>query len=180
MSKAKRRQLRLKLKRRTAALMGTAIIAGAALAGIPTAKASAAEAVSNPHPVKTVQAQDVKELRPPGRGWHEHKYSWPSPDENQIWYQDGKVYYRSDNHRNYHDYWYYDKYAYYMNSPVDYLKDNAASYGFDSAHDSFSLLTVNSKRALVEVRKHDTGQLYNVLLERTDTRDWIVVNVRAL
>ncbi|SDE31667.1 hypothetical protein [Sporomusa acidovorans] len=170
---AKRRQLRLKFKRRAAALMGTAIMTGAVLSGIPVAKTFAAEAAAPP-PVKTVQAQAAKDQRPPGRGWHEHKYSWPSPDENQAWYQDGKIYYRNG---NYDSHRYPSDYAYYADSPVNYVKEVAANYGFDSDRDSFSLLTINSRRALVEVRKQDTGQLYNVLLERNGDYDWAVVSV---
>lgn len=173
----KRRQLRFKLKRRAAALMGAAIMTGAVLSGIPATKALAAEAPSDQSPVRTEQAVQVnKDSRPPGRGWHQHKHSWPSPDENQAWYQDGKIYYRSDNTN-----WRYDNhYAYLSSSPVDYVKDNAANYGFNSSRDSFSLLTVSNRRALVEVRKYDTGKLYNVLLERTSGYDWTIVNIRAL
>jgi len=169
----KRRQLRLKCKRHAAALMGAAIMTGAVLSGIPATKVLAAEAPSDPPPVKTEQAlQHTEDSRPPGHGWHQHKYSWPSPDENQAWYQDGKIYYRSDNNRN--------EYAYASNSPADYVKDNAASYGFDSSLDSFSLLTVSHRKALVEVRKYETGKLYNVLLERTSGHEWTIIDVRAL
>jgi len=169
----KRRQLRLKCKHRAAALMGAVIMTGAVLSGIPVTKALAAEAPSNPPPIKTEQALQVtKDSRPPGHGWHQHKYSWPSPDENQGWYQDGKIYYRSDNNRH--------EYAYSINGPVDYVKASAASYGFDSSRDSFSLLTISNRRALVEVRKQDTGALYNVLLERTYGGEWTIISVRDL
>ncbi|MDD4601043.1 hypothetical protein SDC9_05903 [bioreactor metagenome] len=175
---AKRKQLRRKYKRHAAAVMGVAIMTGAVLSGLPTTKSLAAEAPSNRPPIKNEQSKQVtKDSRPPGHGWHQHKYSWPSPDENQAWYQDGKIYYRSDNnnqrnHRN--------EYSYYVNNPVNYVKNSATIYGFDSSRDSFTLLTVSPKRALVEVRKHDTGQLYNVLLERANDHNWKVINVRAL
>ncbi len=173
----KRRQLRLKYKRRVAALMGAAIMTGAVLTGLPVTKALAAETPANSDPLKTEQTLQInKESRPPGRGWHQHKYSWPSPDENQGWYQDGKIYYRSDNHRSH----WYDEYAYTDHNPVDYVKANAAYYGFDSSHDSFTLLTVTHRRALVEVRNNDTGKLYNVLLERTYGHDWTIASVRAI
>lgn len=173
---AKRQQLRRKWRRHTAALMGTAIIAGAALTSMPAPKAFAAETIPNPLSVKTVQAQDVGAQRPPGRGWHEHKDgSWPGPNENQGWYQDGKIYYRNDNPQNY---WDTNRYIYGSN-PVDYLKDTAAKYGFNASSDTFTLLTINNWRALIEVRKADTGQLYNVLLEQNDD-NWTVVSVRAI
>ncbi|SMD07530.1 hypothetical protein [Sporomusa malonica] len=173
----KRRQLRLKFKRRAAALMGAAIMTGAALSGIPVTKALAAEAPSNPYPTKVEQTVQVtKDARLSGHGWHQHKYSWPSPDENQAWVQDGKIYYRSDNNDRHH----YNDYARYVNSPVDYVKDSAARYGFNASLDSFSLLTVSSQRALVEVRQHDTGKLFNVLLQRTADHDWTITDIRAL
>ncbi|WP_371364018.1 hypothetical protein SRRS_49090 [Sporomusa rhizae] len=173
---AKRKQLRLKFKRRAAALMGTAIMTGAVLSGIPVTKALAAEAVPS-YQGKVSNVQVTKDQRPPGRGWHEHNHSWPTSDENQAWYQDGKIYYRSDNNNSHR---YLRDYAYQINSPVDYVKARAASLGFDSDRDSFSLLTVNNRRALVEVRKNDTGKLYNVLLERSNDGNWIVVDVRPL
>lgn len=168
------RPLRHKLKRRAAALMGTAIMTGAVLSGIPAAKALAAESVSGPYSAKTVQAQTVQ---PPGWGWHQHKYSWPSSDENQAWYQDGKIYYRSDGDR---DYRYLDNDAYYNYSAADFVRDHAASYGFDANRDRFTLLTVNSQRALVEVRRYDSGQLYNVFMERDPGSGWTVVDIRAV
>lgn len=186
---AKRKQLRRKYKRHAAALMGAAIMTGAVLSGLPVTKAMAAESTSIRPPIKTEQTVKVtkEDSRPPGQGWHQHKYSWPSADENQAWYEDGKIYYRSDSDRyNRHDRYdrhrhsYLHEHGYRFNNPVNYVKYNAAIYGFDSTNDSFRLLTANSKRALVEVRKHDTGKLFNVLLERTDDRDWNIVNVRAL
>lgn len=173
----KRRQLRLKYKRRVAALMGAAIMTGAALSGIPATKAFAADAPITPAPIKTEQAVQLNEdSRPPGPGWHQHKHSWPSPNENQAWVQDGKIFYRSDNQR---DHW-YEKYAYMDDNPVDFVKANADSYGFNANLDTFTLLTVTHRRALVEVRNNNTGKLYNVLLERTYGHDWTISSVRAI
>lgn len=175
---AKRRQLRRKYKRRAAALMGAAIMTGTALSGIPVTKALAAEAPSHPNPVKSEQTF-TKESRPPGPGWHQHKHSWPSPDENQAWYQDGKIYYRSDNNSSRH-HEYRNEYAYYVENPVNYLKDRATLYGFDASRDSFSLLSLSKQKALIEVRKSDTGKLYNVLLERDYNHAWKITDIRSL
>ena len=176
----KRKQLRRKYKRRAAALMSAAILTGAALSGIPATKALAAEAPSNTPPQKQEQTfKHSKDSRPPGRGWHQHKHSWPSPDESQAWYQDGKIYYRSTNNSA-RDYHYRSDYAYSVNNPVQYLKDRAATYGFDAYRDSFSLLSVTNQRAFIEVRKQDTGKLYNVLLERDYNNAWKITSIRAL
>lgn len=181
----KRKQLRRKFQRRAAALAGAAILTGTALAGLPVTKAEAAKAPVNPWDLKTEQTVQVKydkdkdkdkgrESRPPGRGWHEHKHSWPGSNENQAWYQDGKIYYRSSNYRTPNLY-----YSYQFKDPVSYAKSGASWYGLDAARDQFRLLTVNSQRALVEVQKQDTGKLYNMLLERT-SQGWQIVQVKAL
>lgn len=174
----KRKQLRRKYKRRAAALMGAAIMTGAALSGIPATKAFAADAPAPSPPPKIERHHHDKDSRPPGPGWHQHKHSWPSPDESQAWYKDGKIYYRSvnNNSRNYLR----SDYAYYVNNPVQYLKNHAASYGFDASRDSFSLLSVTNNRALIEVRRHNTGKLFNVLLERDYNHAWKVTDLRAL
>ena len=165
----KRKQLRRKYKRRAAAFaLGAAIMTGA-LAGTPFTKAQAAEAPSN-----TLKTHQVTNERsgPPGRDWHQHKYSWPSSDENQAWYQDGKIYYRSDSPSS--------RYTYRFYAPVEYVKDHAGTYGFNATLDDFTLLTITSRNALVEVRQHDTGKLYNVLLTRTADHGWIIADVRAI
>lgn len=186
---ARRKHLRRKYKRYAAAVAGAAIMTGAVLPGIPAAKALAAERPANlppigieqttltdkdvQTPVKQVVAEKTRN-KPPGRGWHEHKYGWPSSDENQVWYEDGRIYYRSDHDR------YRDNYVYYRSSLVDLVKNYATLYGFDPSLDSFTLLTSTSHKALVEVRKHDTGKLFNVLLERTYDGGWKIAEVRAL
>ncbi|HWR45128.1 hypothetical protein [Sporomusa sp.] len=192
---AKRKQLSLHLRRKykryAAALAGAAIMTGAVLPGIPVAKAFAAESPSVPpspainymtqldkntqKPVKKVVAEKNRNddrNGPPGRGWHEHLNSWPGADENQAWYQDGRIYYRSD----------YDRtdYAYNLSNPIDVVKDTAALYGFNRYMDSFTLLSRTSNKAVVEVIKHDTGKLFNVFLERTGDHDWTIVRTQAL
>ncbi len=189
--KHRRQQLRRKYKRYAAAVAGAAILTGAALPGIPAAKALAADRPTNLPPLKTVQttalekntgtkaSQSVaekllleKRLRQK-RGWHEHNHSWPGPDENQIRYEDGRVYYRSDNHRD-------RDYAYELGSPVDVVKERAAMYGLDRDRDSFTLLSLSGNNAVVQVTKHDNGSLFNILLERDHYgRNWKIVDIRA-
>jgi hypothetical protein len=164
----KRKQFRRRLKRRAAALaVGAAIMTGA-FSGAPITKVQAAEAPSNVSLAKAPQT--TQDSRPPGYGWHQHKYGWPSPDENQAWYQDGKIFYRSTSNEA----------AYNAYDPVDFVKSTASAYGFDANLDDFSLLTVTSRSALVEVRQHDTGKVYNVLLKRTHHHDWTIVDVHAI
>ncbi|QDR82505.1 hypothetical protein [Sporomusa termitida] len=206
---AKRKQLsnqfRRKYKRYAAALAGAAILSGAALPGIPAAQAFAAESPSDSRvPAATYSTKDkntkttVKKVYgesnrhkdrngPPGRGWHEHNHSWPGSNENQAWYQDGKIYYRGDSnyyrsdsnrYRNNANY-YRSNYAYAISNPVDVVKSAAARYGFNRTTDSFTLLSRTSSRAIVEVIKSDTGQIFNMVLERTSNNDWRIVGTLA-
>ena len=175
------RRLHGKYKRYAAAVAGAAIMAGIALPGVPAAKALAAENNSPESTVsvkqKTERNKDLK--KPPGRGWHEHKNSWPSSDENQAWVAaDGRIYYRSDNsdNRDYNSY----RFEHYLSSPVEFVRHYSDMYGFDSNLDSYRLLFRSNKRAMVEVTKHETGRLFNVLLERTNNNEWTIVETRAL
>lgn len=187
--KHRRQQLRRKYKRYAAAVAGAAILTGAALPGIPAAKALAAELPTNLPPLKTVQTAELdkdtstvnqavaeklqreKRLRHK-RGWHEHRHSWPGPDETQIRYEDGRVYYRSDSDRD-------RDYVHYLSSPVDFVKDRAAMYGFDRYRDSFTLLSLSGSQAVVQVTKHDNGSLFNILLERDYDGNWGIIDIRA-
>ncbi|KYZ76073.1 hypothetical protein AXX12_06410 [Anaerosporomusa subterranea] len=182
-----------KYKRYAAAVAGAAIMAGVALPGIPAAKVLAAENPSaeptitmnqttqvdkdTKNPIKKVLTERTLQEdknSPPGRGWHEHNNSWPSSDENQGWYENGRIFYRSDNDQ------YRTEYADYLSHPVNFVKSSSEIYGFDPSLDSFKLLTVSSDKALVEVTRHDTGRLFDVLLARDGDHDWRIVEVRAL
>ncbi|WP_312560292.1 hypothetical protein [Anaerospora sp.] len=201
-----RRKLRRKYKRYAAAVAGAAILTGAALPGVPVAKALAAENPYTPSnkteqttmidkdtqkPVKKVVAEkestkDRRDYRDSWRdrdrdrnnGWHEHKYSWPSADENQGWYENGRIYYRSDNYRNYSS----DRYGYshYLSSPVDAVKASAANYGFSRYNDSFTTISQSTNSATVQVTKNSTGKRFLVNLERDSNRDWHIISVRSL
>lgn len=206
----KRKQIRRKYKRYAAAVASAAILTGAVLPGIPAATALAAERPASPYPWQTeqltqldkdAQTPAVKQLvatakgstdksntyktwehrdkdkdnGPPGRGWHQHRHSWPGSNENEGWYQDGRIYYRSS------DYDYYPgRYVYTLTSPVDIVKDASAVYGFNRTKDTFTVLTMSSRTALVEVRKSDTGKLFNVYLTRNSGSDWYITQVRSL
>lgn len=172
-----RHHFRRKYKHYAAAMAGAAIMTGTVLPGLPVTKAFAAETPVKAAPVtkKIVEkARNENRNGPPGQGWHEHNDSWPSSDENQGWYKDGRIYYRSDNIRD------HTRYIDYLSSPVNFVMNNAALYGFDPYKDSYRLLYLSSRKALVEVTKHDTGKLFNVLLERTYNNDWKVIETRAI
>jgi hypothetical protein len=188
----KSKLLRRKYKRYAAAVAGAAIMAGAALPGLPIVSAASAESpVTSPppialkstlfnqdseKPVKQVTAEKrEKSSKPPGRGWHEHNHSWPGSDENQGWVENGKIYYRSDNYRN--NSW---SYANSWSSPISYFKDYAANYGFDRYRDSFTLLSQSNNSATILVKKTTTGKQYIVELDRDSYHDWEIAAVRGI
>lgn len=181
------------------AAAGAAILTGAALPGIPAATALAAERPSfDQSHAKTAQVvkldknsykdhykdhykdryKDHHKERPSKEkrrnyGWHEHRHSWPSSDENHVLYKDGRLYYRSDSSR-------YSDYAYSVSSPVDFVKDYASRYGFDRYRDSFTLVSQSARSASVQVRQDRTGRFFRVDLVRTSGHDWTIAKVQSL
>lgn len=212
---AKHKMLRRKYKRYAAAVAGAAIMAGASLPGLPVVSAAATGSTDSPavsktsivdrsqQPVKKVATKSSKDTKSnkstsPGRGWHQHKYSWPGSDENRGWVdENGRIYYRSDNYRNYdrynghyyrdHDnYWRYSgnysgNYSGYSTiSPVDFAKTYASRYGFNRNQDSFTLVSQTNYSATVLVQKSDTGKQYIMDMERDNYRSWQIVAVRGI
>lgn len=176
---SRRKMLRRKYKRYAAALAGAAIMTGAAIPGIPAAKTFAAENLST-SPASAIEQTTTPDTTRLLRrlGWHEHVDSWPSPNETQGLYKDGRIYYRSDNNR------YNDQDRYYdtndLNSPLEYALSYAANYGFDQNLDSFSLLFQSNDQATVQIIKHDTGQRFKIDLERNPNGDWTMVALRGI
>jgi hypothetical protein len=174
---AKRKHIRRRLKRYAAAVAGAAIMAGVSLPGTPIVKAEAANKPWVPNPVKNEQALDKDAYNLRSQGWHEHKYDWPSPDENQGLYKDGKIYYRSDNSR-------YDRddlgYVHYLN-PVSAVRHVASFYGFDPDNDSFTLVSRSDNTATVQIIQNTTGKSFLVDLERTNDSHnaWQIVTIRG-
>ncbi|CUH94792.1 putative secreted protein [Propionispora sp. 2/2-37] len=183
-----------KYKHYAAAVAGAAVLTGAALPGIPVAKAAASEKYPDSPKAKTEQTtnfykdyekdkdkdkdKDKKERREHHRhnrrdGWHEHRHSWPGPNENQAWYEDGRVYYRSSNYDRDH------YYSYTISSPIELVKDYAAQYGFDRYRDDFKILNLSRTTSVVQVTKYNTGQRFLVYLDRDPGYDWEITAVRA-
>ncbi|WP_378956558.1 hypothetical protein [Pelosinus sp. sgz500959] len=169
---AKRKSLRGKYKRYAAAIVGTAIMTGAALPGIPLfSKAFASENPTSP-PIKNEQM--TKSAR---NGWHQHKNDWPSSDDNQAWYENGHIYYLND-HNRYSEHQ-RDGYFQDVSSPVDFVKTYATQYGFDTLRDSFTLIHQGRYKATVQVINKATGQRFKLDLER-NYGDWQVVVIRGI
>lgn len=159
----KGKNFRRKYKRYAAAIIGTAIMTGAALPGIPIpSKALASE---NPPPPLTQ------------KGWHEHRNEWPSSGDNQAWYENGHIYYLNDRHRDRESL--RDEYFQEIGSPIDVVKNYATQYGFDALRDSFTLIHQGRHRATVQVVNNATGQRFKVDLER-HSGDWQIVVLRGI
>lgn len=62
-------------------------------------------------------------------------------------------------------------------SPVQVVRDNAATYGFDASRDSFSLLSRSGDRATVRVVHN--GQTFKVDLERNGD-SWAITTIRGI
>lgn len=167
---AKRKSLRRRYKRYAAAALGAAIMTGAALPGIPViTKTFAAEPPTSPPAINEQTTMPNKD------GWHEHKYDWPIPNDTQGWVDNGHSYYLNDKDgddqrsESFQD----------ISSPIEFLKDSADKYGFDSYRDSFTILHQSRRKATIQVINNDTGQRFKVDLERNDA-DWQVVAVRGI
>lgn len=166
----KRKILGRKYKRYAAAAIGAAIMTGAALPGIPViTKAFAAETPASP-PIVHEQT-----TMPSKGGWHEHKYDWPGPKDNKGWVENGKIYYSSDKSHDHHRHGYF----HYFSSPIDFLKETAGKFGFDSYRDSFTMIHQSRHKATVQVINNDTGQRFKIDLERHGG-DWHVTVVRGI
>lgn len=183
----KRRQLRRKYRRYAAAVAGAAVITGATFGGVPVAKAMAAgsSAASPSAPTEQVTMVDKdlyknnssQESKYNNKDRGHHKYRWWSKYKDRDYYEGDGVTVRYSDGRYVGD----GVTVRYLDSPVDYVKDYAASkYGFDAYRDTFTFLSLTTKEAVVQVTKHDTGKKYNITLERGNYRDWKVVSVRAI
>jgi hypothetical protein len=185
---AKRKSLRRKFKRYAAAVLGTAIMTGAALPGMPAfSQALASEAPTSP-PIQNEQTTTIdKNIDKNDRhdnktklnrnGWHEHKYGWPSSGDNKAWYENGRIYYMNDNDR-YNDR-HHDGYAHYLNSPITFVRQYATNYGFDADRDSFTIIHESYRKATVQVINNNTGQRFKIDLEREDG-SWKILTIRGI
>jgi len=187
---AKPKTLHHKYKRYAAALAGAAIMAGTTL-GIPVSKAAAAEApVTSPPSTIEQSTMANKDHQPPAKqiianktdpikrlknrldnGWHEHLNEWPSPGDNQAWYEDGRIYYLNAKDPS-------AEYNNTLSTPVQLVKEYASLYGFDPNNDVFTLLSQSNREATVQIVKHDTGQRFTVDLE--NRQDWRIVAIRGV
>ena len=179
---------RRKYKRYAVALASAAILAGTALPGIPMSIALASEAPTTSPPiiaeqntlstndqqnsVKQFIANKTDSMRTKlNRGWHEHMNTWPSSGDNHSWYENGHIYYSTDNDRS-------DEYNNTLSGPIQFVKEYASLYGFDPDNDAFTLLSVSNKEAVVQVVKQDTGQRFKIELE--NRQDWRIIAIRGI
>lgn len=177
----RRKLLRRKYKRYAAVMAGAAFISGAALHGLPPAKAYASEnPVATPaarvkqitvadfeQPFKRLKSDDFITWKfsshRPNRHHEDHR-NWSERDYGHDTYvsQDGSVVVR------------------YLDSPVDTIKKLANTYGFDAARDTFTFLSLSSREASVLVTKHATGERFKVDLFRGRHSGWHITAVRGV
>jgi len=63
-------------------------------------------------------------------------------------------------------------------NPVSIVKANAARYGFDASHDTFTLLSKTANKATVQVH-HMGGQTFKIDLDRSGT-SWVITTIRGI
>lgn len=61
--------------------------------------------------------------------------------------------------------------------PINIVKNNAATFGFDALRDNFTLLSASAGKAIVQVRT--SGQTFKVDLEKSGGR-WIITTIRGI
>jgi len=61
--------------------------------------------------------------------------------------------------------------------PINVVKNNAATFGFDALRDNFTLLSASASKAIVQVRT--SGQTFKVDLEKSGGR-WIITTIRGI
>lgn len=64
-----------------------------------------------------------------------------------------------------------------LSDPVDVVKANAATFGFDTSNDRFTLLSITGSKAIVQVKT--SGQTFKVDLEKGGDK-WIVTTIRGI
>ncbi len=145
----KRRRLRRKYKKMAVAVAGAAVMSTALLHGFPVAKVLAApqSAVESAVDAATDAASQDKD----------------KGDQAQ------------NRERGRDRDWYRDRWE--TASPVQVVMENAATYGFDAARDSFSLLAKTGDRATVRVVHR--GQTFKVDLER-NRGSWFITTIRGI
>lgn len=64
-----------------------------------------------------------------------------------------------------------------LGDPVDVVRDNASTFGFDAADDTFTLLSMAGSKAVVQVKT--SGQTFKVDLERSNGK-WVITTIRGI
>jgi hypothetical protein len=148
----KRKRMRRRYKKMAAAVAVAGVMSTALLQGFPVAKVFAAPSSVVESAVDAAAAQDKDKDK---------------GDQAQA----------RDRDRERDRDWYRDRDRWATESPVQVVMANAATYGFDAARDSFSLLAKTADRATVRVIHN--GQTFKVDLER-NRGSWFITTIRGI
>lgn len=159
---------RKKYKRLMAALAGAAVVSSALLPGIPINKAHAAVA---PTPAATYTTADQAN----DQADSQKDKDKPQDNERGRWNKDRDEWNgRYDRDRHDHDRY---SHGYRLSDPVEVVRNNASTFGFDASRDRFSLLSITGSTAIVQVKT--SVQTFKVDLKRSNG-DWVVTTVRGI
>lgn len=148
---------RKKYKRLMAALAGAAVVSSALLPGVPITKVHAAV---NPAATHNIADQATDQSAPPTKA---------DKRDNERWNKDNDWAGRHDRDRHSH--------GYHLSDPVQVVRDNASTFGFDASRDRFSLLSITGSKAIVQVKT--SSQTFKVDLKR-DNGDWVITTIRGI
>jgi len=168
-----RKFLRRKYRHYAAAMAGAAIMTGAVLPGIPIVKAADVERPLPPparHSQTTLVDKDSHKT-PTTIERHDRQnrnrinvHDWQNDRGRKIVHNWGQ--YQNNN-----------RLGYQSTSPIEAVRQVASDYGFDSYHDSFTLLNIANGSATVEAIKHATGQRYLIQLTQDFYGAWTISSV---
>ncbi|MDD4600105.1 hypothetical protein SDC9_20927 [bioreactor metagenome] len=189
------KSFRKKYKRIVAAVAGAAVISSAMLPGLPLAKVQAQETQKTDQPANS-KTEDLKTGQSPLNAARQyakdHGYDTSRSNLSLQWSSntDASVLLRQDDGNTKrikllkdHDKWQVksldkvDKTAHNLRDPVDVVKDNAASFGFDARTDRFTLLSLAGPKAIVQVRHN--GQTFKVDLIKKGA-GWDITTIRGI
>lgn len=190
------KSLRKKYKRIVATMAGAAVLSSAMLPGLPVTKVQAQETQdTNRTEVNKAESPNTstsplnaarKYAQDQGYDANRNNLSlqWSTnSDASVLLRQDDGNAYRVRLNKDENNRWAVnnlrevDRRANYLRDPVETVKDNAASLGFDTRYDRFTLLSIAGSKAIVQVRHG--GQTFKVDLIKKGS-GWDITTVRGI
>ncbi len=161
---SRRKNAKRRYKRLVAALAGAVVVSSAMLPGLPFSKVQAADnmAVSAPSPDTSTSPTSENEQNTNQPVTDAAKETARTHNRDKV----NEAISRGHDHDGID-----------FGNPVRVVKANASTFGFDAYHDNFTLLSIASGKAIVQVKT--SGQTFKVDLERSGG-NWIITAIRGI